>query len=324
MSGRKKSSVTAEHSLCTNTFEMDTRCVMRCAPVRYQPGNLSRAVRGELRGRLALQRPTCAVSLASPKKAWRPPPRGNARGVKVTSGATAVEQLARGRMTVLPPPPPPPQFTSTGGTSEDSSKRSWGMGGGGSGVGGGRGGRRSGWDGRGDGMAVDESGGGGGEGKYGVGGGDRIGINVKSNGVIGGDAGGGTMGVGGSGKAGEERNKNLTGVDGVESSASASDSVRGAGGGSSGVTLSRDRTQGGSTIESTSTSSSRPSSSRRETSPPSSSSDEKNPQKSSERAQSATTSFRVYSMQRWGPPLCENRSHTHTLSRTHLTRGAVH
>ena len=58
-------------------------------------GNLSRAVRGELRRRLKLQTPTCEVALAAPKKAWRPPPRGNARGKR--QGATAVEQPARGR-----------------------------------------------------------------------------------------------------------------------------------------------------------------------------------------------------------------------------------
>jgi hypothetical protein len=66
-------------------------------------GNLSRAVRRELRSVLALQRPTCEVSVAPAKKAWRPPPRGNARGVRVTSGATAVEQPPRGKMTVLLP-----------------------------------------------------------------------------------------------------------------------------------------------------------------------------------------------------------------------------
>ena len=64
-------------------------------------GNLSRAVRGELRRRQRLQTPTCEVALAAPKKAWRPPPRGNARGKR--QGATAVEQPARGKMTVVLP-----------------------------------------------------------------------------------------------------------------------------------------------------------------------------------------------------------------------------
>ena len=64
-------------------------------------GNLSRAVRGELRRRQNLQTPTCEVALAAPKKVWRPPPRGNARGKR--HGATAVEQQARGKMTVVVP-----------------------------------------------------------------------------------------------------------------------------------------------------------------------------------------------------------------------------
>ena len=64
-------------------------------------GNLSRAVRGELRRRLKLQTPTCEVALAAPKKVWRPPPGGNARGKR--QGATAVEQPARGKMTVVLP-----------------------------------------------------------------------------------------------------------------------------------------------------------------------------------------------------------------------------
>ena len=64
-------------------------------------GNLSRAVRAELRRRQKLQTPTCELAPAAPKKVWRPPPRGNARGKR--QGATAVEQPARGKMTVVPP-----------------------------------------------------------------------------------------------------------------------------------------------------------------------------------------------------------------------------
>ena len=62
-------------------------------------GNLSRAVRADLRRTLGLRTPTCEVAVATPKKAWRPPPRGNQRGRR--QGATAVEQPARGKMTVL-------------------------------------------------------------------------------------------------------------------------------------------------------------------------------------------------------------------------------
>lgn len=65
-------------------------------------GLLSRAVRADLRATLGLQTPTCEVAVASPKKAWRPPPRGNQRGKR--SGATAVEQTARGKMTVIAVP----------------------------------------------------------------------------------------------------------------------------------------------------------------------------------------------------------------------------
>ena len=62
-------------------------------------GNLSRAVRARRRRALGLRTPTCEVAVATPKKAWRPPPRGNQRGER--RGATAVEQPARGKMTVL-------------------------------------------------------------------------------------------------------------------------------------------------------------------------------------------------------------------------------
>ena len=66
-------------------------------------GNLSRAVRAELRRRQKLQTPTCEVApKVVAKRVWRPPPRGNsARGKR--QGATAVEQPTRGKMTVVLP-----------------------------------------------------------------------------------------------------------------------------------------------------------------------------------------------------------------------------
>ena len=85
-------------------------------------GNLSRAVRGELRRRQRLQTPTCEVALAAPKKAWRPPPRGNARGKR--QGATAVEQPARGKMTVLATAENSGAAPSTSPTNRDFSDES--------------------------------------------------------------------------------------------------------------------------------------------------------------------------------------------------------
>ena len=93
-------------------------------------GNLSRAVRARRRRALGLRTPTCEVAVATPKKAWRPPPRGNQRGER--RGATAVEQPARGKMTVLataensgaaPSTPPTNRATSTS-SNRDSSDES--------------------------------------------------------------------------------------------------------------------------------------------------------------------------------------------------------
>ena len=85
-------------------------------------GNLSRAVRARRRRALGLRTPTCEVAVATPKKAWRPPPRGNQRGER--RGATAVEQPARGKMTVLATAENSGAAPSTSPTNRDSSDES--------------------------------------------------------------------------------------------------------------------------------------------------------------------------------------------------------